>query len=429
MLSVGDKVAVGVSGGADSVCLLHLLSRIKDEYGIMLKVVHVNHNIRGEEAKRDENFVRSLCAELNVELKVFSIDVPALAAECKIGEEECGRKVRYECFNLVGCNKIAVAHTASDNCETVLFNLCRGSSLHGAGGIRPVRDNIIRPLIEMTRQDVEAYCKENNLEYVTDSTNLTDEYTRNKIRLDVVPKLKEINTAFERNLCRFSHIARQEDEYLDKLAQKLLDDILTDKGYSRNLFFEGDSVLRQRAVTILLKKHYGCDYEARQIDLCIKSISESKRLQLSKGLFLECGEYFYFSDGYDASLQPWSVDAHIGETETPAGIYIIEKAAVKDIPYKQRPYAVDFDKLNFSTLKLRSRKTGDTLSDPVRKVSKSIKKLFIEAKIPEYQRNAIPVLESGGELVWVKGFRTDKKYCITDSSEYAVIIKEKRNES
>ncbi len=197
MIDRGDTVVVGVSGGADSVCLLHFLSTIRGEYDIVLKAVHINHGIRGEEAERDEIFVKSLCEKLCVELFTFHRDVPSLAKEFGLGIEECGRRVRYEAFSSLNADKIAVAHTSSDNFETVLFNLIRGTSLTGISGIKPKRDKIIRPLINITRSEVEDYCAENELDYIIDSTNLSTEYTRHKIRHNVIPILKSINPSAE----------------------------------------------------------------------------------------------------------------------------------------------------------------------------------------------------------------------------------------
>ena len=185
MLNQGDSVIVALSGGADSVALLNVICSFKEKYNLKIYAAHLNHGIRGEEAERDENFCKILCDKLNIELFTKRINIRQLAKVQKISEELCGRNERYSFFENLSRRlnaKIATAHTASDNAETVLFNLARGSSLGGISGILPVRDNIIRPLIYVTRAEVEQYCKENNLDYVTDSTNLTDDYTRNHIR-------------------------------------------------------------------------------------------------------------------------------------------------------------------------------------------------------------------------------------------------------
>ena len=204
MLSPGAAVIAAVSGGADSMAMLLFLMKISERYSLSLTVAHVNHGLRGEEARRDEEYVRSFCEKNSLRFEVLHADVATLAKQSGETCEECGRRVRYEFFESIDKNaKIATAHTASDNAETMLFNLARGSSLKGLCGIPPVRGNIIRPLIFCTREDIEVFCRENSLDFVTDSTNLTLDYSRNKIRHIAVPALKEINSAFEENASHF----------------------------------------------------------------------------------------------------------------------------------------------------------------------------------------------------------------------------------
>ena len=215
MLSGVRSVAVGVSGGADSMSLVHILSSLKEEYGIILKVVHVNHNLRGQEALRDENKVRDFCNKNNIECLVFSEDIRLIARQKGIGEEECGRIVRYECFEKANCDVVAVAHSLSDSIETMVFNMIRGAGSKGLCGIPPVREpNIIRPLIDCTRQEIEAYCCENGIEYLTDSTNLLDDYTRNFIRHNIVGAFSHINKGYEKNISCLMDIVAQENDYL-----------------------------------------------------------------------------------------------------------------------------------------------------------------------------------------------------------------------
>ena len=178
----------------NSTALLSVFVSLKEKYNLSIYAAHINHNIRGDEAKRDENFCKILCEKFNAELFIKSVDVPTLAKTAeKFSEELCGRNVRYAFFEELSqkfCAKIATAHTASDNAETLIFNIARGASLAGLSAIPPKRGNIIRPLIELSRGDIESYCEENNLEYVTDSTNLADDYTRNYIRHNIIPCLK-----------------------------------------------------------------------------------------------------------------------------------------------------------------------------------------------------------------------------------------------
>ena len=182
MLKQGDSIAAGISGGADSVCLFFVLLRLKEKYGLKLKVIHVMHGIRGDEAERDKDFVKALCKRHNVPFFCKKADVPALAKDRGMSVEEAGRYVRYEAFEEAGCDVTAVAHNANDLAETVLFNLIRGSMVTGLCGIQPVNGRIIRPLLCVTREEIEEYLTLCDEKWINDSTNYDNEYSRNKIR-------------------------------------------------------------------------------------------------------------------------------------------------------------------------------------------------------------------------------------------------------
>ena len=220
MIQKGDRIVVGVSGGADSVCLFHVLLKLAPVYDLTLFAVHVNHGIRGEEADEDEAYVKKLCSEHQVSFTAVKADVRALAAKEGLSEEEAGRKVRYEAFyhsfTKNKCNKIAIAHNRNDNAETILFHLFRGSGIKGLTGIPPVRDVIIRPLLNTGRDEIEAYLKENGIGYQTDGTNLTQDYSRNKIRHQIISFAKEeINTAAIEHIVSASNKLAEIDHYLD----------------------------------------------------------------------------------------------------------------------------------------------------------------------------------------------------------------------
>lgn len=261
MLSPGAAVIAAVSGGADSMAMLLFLMKIRERYSLSLTVAHVNHGLRGEEARRDENYVRSFCEKNGLRFEVLHADVAALAKQRGESCEECGRRVRYEFFESIDKNaKIATAHTASDNAETMLFNLARGSSLKGLCGIPPVRGNIIRPLIFCTREEIEAFCRENSLDFVTDSTNLTLDYSRNKIRRIAVPALKEINSAFEENASHFSQNAALDEDFLEGETKALLLSAQADGGLSCEALLSahprGLTSVRQFAVHPLASVEY-----------------------------------------------------------------------------------------------------------------------------------------------------------------------------
>ena len=224
MLLRGDHVLAGVSGGADSVCLLLVLLELQKEYRLTLTVVHVEHGIRGEDSRRDAAFVESLCARLGVELKVFYEDAVAFSKEHGMTLEEGARELRYtrfsEVLNKDGANRIAVAHNQNDSGETLLFHLARGSGLKGMCGIVPVRGKVIRPLLCVSRREIEDFLRERGQEFCTDATNLDILYSRNKIRHQVLPLLTEINAQAVEHLYQSARYVSEAVELVEELVQK-----------------------------------------------------------------------------------------------------------------------------------------------------------------------------------------------------------------
>ena len=244
LIQNGDKIIVGLSGGPDSISLINVLDEIRKdkttglEFGII--AAHINHNIR-EEAKSDEDYVVKYCKEKNIEVYVLSIDINKKAKEEKKGTEETGRNARYEFFEQIliktKANKIATAHTANDNAETVLMNIIRGSGTSGLKGIRPIRDDkFIRPLIETTREEIEEYCKKNNLNPRIDKTNFENDYTRNKTRNILIPLIKEqFNPNIIMTINRLSDIINEENEYLEKLTKQKYKEILIEEKIGKQI--------------------------------------------------------------------------------------------------------------------------------------------------------------------------------------------------
>lgn len=423
MLKDARTVAVGISGGADSVCLLHFLSRIREKYGIVLSAVHVNHNIRGEEAARDEAFVKDFCKMLNVDCTVFSVDVPSLAKERSISEEECGRQVRYDCFNKIGADVIAVAHTLSDSVETVIFNLTRGTGLKGICGIPPVRDNIIRPLIEITRQDVENYCHENGLKYVIDSTNLSDDYTRNKIRHSVIPTLKSINPGFEKSVLRFENNIYDDNSYIEQKAEQLLNDSKCKNGFALAAFQKAHASVQKRAISNIISSALSKPVEARHIDLCFNAVSNGNgKIELSKGLYILVTNDIISIHKAAQKAESWSCMLVNGAFFTPFGSYTLEKCNVSVLSTEDYENAIDA-KTVFGDMILTSRTSGDKYTDYKRKNTKTLKKLFNEKKIPIEDRDKIAILKDRNDVLWVEGIGVNAKHRINKKSEYAYIIK------
>lgn len=235
MLPKGSRVLCAVSGGADSMCLLHWLYTMREKRDIELFAAHFEHGLRGEESRRDAIFTQKQCEKLGVPCTVGHGDVTAFAAERKIGTEEAARELRYqfleETAERLGCSRIATAHNLNDNAETILMNLCRGSGTRGLAGIPPVRGKIVRPLLQTSRSEIEAYLMENCIAHVEDSTNSSDDYTRNRIRHRLLPLLTEENPAVLTAIGRTAELLREDDECLCREAERFL---------IRNL--DGDSI-------------------------------------------------------------------------------------------------------------------------------------------------------------------------------------------
>ena len=393
MLEIGDKVIVGLSGGADSVCLLNSFIELKSEYDLTIYAAHLNHMLRGAEADSDEAFVRRLCGEKSIELFCERADIRRLAREKKISEELCGREVRYEMFERLSRRlnaKIATAHTASDNAETVIFNLTRGAGISGLSGIAPKRDNIIRPLIYVNRAEVEAYCAENALDFVTDSTNLSDDYTRNKLRHSVIPVLKELNPDFESAVSRECETLREVNSFLEIKADDALAAALTENGFDRKTLLALPKAVRTEALCRLFKEN-GVQPDYKLISLVDSIIKSGGAVNLGNGV---------------RAVSKQSTLRFITDEGTEQFSEIELKSDTEFI-YNKKQYSVK--ELNIDKkLVFRTRRAGDFIRLKNRGVSKTIKKLFNELHIPDEKRSAVMLAASGSEVFWIEGYSTGK---------------------
>lgn len=289
MLHSCDTVIVALSGGADSVSLLRVMCALKQQYKISVQACHLNHSLRGALSDGDENFCKMLCKSLKVPIVSKKINV----AEQKIkheSTEEAARRLRYaffdECLERAGKESaLAAAHTANDNAETVLLNLTRGTGLKGLCGIPPVRGRIVRPLIERTRKEVEEYLLVLRQEYVTDHTNFSEEYSRNKIRLSVIPKLLEIDPALFGVISRMTENLRLDSEYLEQLAGEALLNARTERGYNAAMLYALPAPVRSRAVRRILSEG-GIEPSALRINTAVSLLQKrSARFNPCKNRF------------------------------------------------------------------------------------------------------------------------------------------------
>lgn len=257
MIKKGDKIIVALSGGADSVTLLHCLNEIKEIIGFELFACHVNHNLRGKDSDEDQAYAESLCGKMNIPIRVFSIDVLGTAQKHQSVEERA-RALRYEAFSEEASRlgaKVATAHNSCDNTETVFLNMLRGTGLKGLCGIPPVRDYLIRPLILCTREEIEKYCKDKGLVFVTDKTNFSTAYTRNKIRLELLPKAIEINPSIYDGISRMTASLTEDSAFLEEMARtKLAEAKLEDHSYSSEKLALLPRPLLARAISLILRE-------------------------------------------------------------------------------------------------------------------------------------------------------------------------------
>ncbi len=416
------SLLVGLSGGADSVVLLYLLKKEAVKYGFSLFALHVNHMIRAGEADRDEYFCRSLCEKWNIPFTAVKANVPEIAEDRKLGLEEAARNCRYEIFDRFcrenSIEKIATAHNASDNLETVIFNLARGSSLKGLCGIPAVRSNIIRPLIFCTKKEIIEYASENLIEYVYDSTNSDTDYSRNLIRHKIVPELLKINPSTEDAVTRMTLLVREDGDFIEKKAAKFTDN------RCESLAALDDAILNRvikNAYTSSGGKETLNYTHISNIKGLVLSNIEHSRIALPNGIYalIKGSRLVFVKNENEKKESPYRIDLKMGENIIPEDGSIIfickeneENTAKREeiskyLIKKQNIYKISikaelsFDIMNFS-LSARSRADGDRYV--FGGMTRKVKKLFSEKKLPLDYRATIPVIECGGEIVWIPSF-------------------------
>lgn len=417
MLQVGDRIIVGISGGADSVALLHALREDcrSPNACAKLEAAHLNHNLRGAESARDERFVRELCAGWGIPLTVESRPVAELAAATGRSVELCAREERYAFFRRLG-GKTATAHTLDDSAETVLLNLARGAGLRGLCGIPPVRGNIIRPLILCTRAEVEAYCAAHGLEYVTDSTNLSDLYTRNKLRHRVIPVLREINPAFPQGLGAMSHSLRVDEDYLDGLAREALaDSALGGRRWDAGAIAGQPEPIRRRMLCRILVLH-DIPVERRRIERVEALLCAGGAARLSSRWVCRCGcGVLELAPALRESVRmmtPVVLQAPFQSAEIRVfsdkvlTLTVCERTIFEEsinILPNGFQNALDCDKID-RIVTIRQRAPGDAIRLAGRGCTKTLKKLYNEAGLTARQRERTLVLAGMDGLLWVEGF-------------------------
>lgn len=460
MLASGDKVLAAVSGGADSVCLLNVLCELKQRLNITVYAAHLNHMIRGDEAERDEAYVRRLCNSLGVKCFVRKADVPKLAEEQGLTLEEAGRKARYDFFAELrqkeNIDKIATAHNKNDCAETVLMRIIRGTGIDGLGGISYTReDGVIRPLLSTERKEIESYLAERNIDFCTDSTNSDNTYMRNRIRNELIPYLeKSFNPKITDTLIRFSEIASEDARFLNGYAERLCERINNPlpkhKPYA--LYIETllmlESSIRSRLVRITAKKVIGDvklehKHICRILSLLEKNSGTSVDLPFKLRVKNEYGWLIFESTAENAEESKKTVsDGEFFLRVYPLEKYYLEKLEAeislklvepKLYRRKANEQLLDFDKLEGKKLILRSRASGDRIACFDDGRTKKIKSIFIDYKIPQEDRKKIPLLcvcdGDKEEIAAIVGLRVSEKYKITKETGRSLAIEYRKCKS
>lgn len=407
MFNIGDSVVCGLSGGADSVCLLLSLCELRERLGISVEALHVNHCLRGSESDRDEEFCRILCARLGVPFTAERCDVSGYAAERSLSTELAARELRYEIFRRNTQGKLlATAHNSDDNLETVLLNLARGTALKGLAGIPPVRGNIVRPLLAVTRAEIEAFLAERGQDFVTDSTNLTDDYTRNKIRHRIIPLLREINPSLNSTFVSSADGLRDENAYIEAMTDSAECECLDGNRLTGLAGY--DTVIRSRCISRLLVRN--------SLPVSHERIRECEGILVNGGKLNISGDIYFVSDGKTAELRTIpaaeastevSAPLKVGKNSIFSGITLIcelidreEFDRRRDVNKKLTFYALDYDKIKGEAV-LRSRRNGDRIQLRGRDFRSSVKKLINE-NIPPAERRTLHFIEDSEGTVFAE---------------------------
>lgn len=432
MLEKGDRVLVALSGGADSTALLYVMKELEEELGTEVFAANLNHNIRGDEGNGDSLFVKELCEKLGVKLFYKSVDIPCLSKCGGIGEEECGRRERYlffdEAAKEIGSAKIATGHHLNDNAETVLFHLFRGCSGRGLSGIGYVRGNIIRPFLDVQKSEIEAYLTERGLRWREDSTNFSNEYTRNNIRNVIIPKIKEIFPDAERKIVSSAHSAASDEEYFISEARR--SGALVRGGIDAEKFCSLPESVKRRAAIIALEEWRVKNTDSEKIRaVCDIALGGTGRQRdVGSGVRI-INDYGFV---HPCSLRKTDLERTVKKGENASfevfGGYIELKTVDKCEKMRNNKIMAVFDADKAGDIVFRTRRDGDTIAPTGMKGTKKLKQLFIDMKIPREKRDLIILAAKGSDILFVPGVRVSRLCEPDGETKSFLIIKYVRSE-
>lgn len=428
MIERGEHIVAGISGGADSVCLLFVLLRLRETQGIQVTAVHVNHLLRGKAADGDESFVAELCKRHDVPCRVFRIHAAAEARKRSCSLEEAGREIRRESMKSVleevHADKIAFAHHQGDNAETVLMNLCRGSQVKGMRGILPVAGEFIHPLLCVGKSEIEEALSERGVSWQIDATNFENDYTRNRVRNQVMGELLKINPAAEEHICRMAEKMSELWEYMEDETGTYIRECVEEKGNGtlirKETFQKIPYVFREEVIRAVLADVCGSEKDLMAVH--VRDILELMEKQPGRRLSLPYGVRAF--RGYEGVLL--RKENRQGKPEAKQEMprfrmRVFERRGGEKWPNTPYTKWFDYDIIKNSLI-MRTRREGDFLTITADGKKQTIKKFFINQKIPSEERDTVPLIADGDEIVWIVGYRQNQAYQITEKTKHIVEI-------
>ncbi|WP_286945674.1 tRNA lysidine(34) synthetase TilS [Acetobacterium sp. UBA5834] len=450
ILEAGDHVLIGVSGGADSLALLYFLDKYANQFEITLGVAHLHHGLRGAAADADEEFVKEFCRARNIPFFSRQRNIRQISQIEKISVEEAGRKERYGFFSVIaaehGYNRIAMGHHINDQAETMLMRLIRGTGVKGVSGIKSSRDNLyIRPFLCLEKKEILEYCKTHKLAFRTDATNFQRDYTRNKIRLDIMPMVLEINPRAEVHFNEFTKIAYEYEAFFEKYVDLIEDRILGSEinrvVINRDVWLGEEPVVQKEILRRAIFRFKGSlkEIEYNHITAFYSLLKSDKTIWE-----IHFPHDIHVSRRYDRVMVS-EKEVQLDVMITPKRILvnktylfakehlIVETKLVTPAEFKNKrcffskevenhcEKYFDYDKIK-GILVLRSRQSGDYFYPPGLLGKKSIKKYFIDKKIDRNRRNEIPLLVVDNEVLWILGYAINQRFLANDDTKKIIRV-------
>lgn len=407
MLSKGDRVLIGVSGGADSIALLEFFVSVKEKYDLDICVAHIEHGIRGEDSVSDAEFVENYCKKLGVKFYLKTIDAPNLAKKAKMGVEEYSRMARYDFFNTIECDKIATAHNLTDNIETLLFRLARGTGLKGACSIPAVRGKIIRPFIEVSSSEIRKWCNDNNIPYRVDCTNSDSAYSRNLIRLEILPLFEKLNVNYQDNIDDFISDVNEDYAFIDDYVKSIYPKIVKDNEIDLPKLNELDLSIKKR-ILIMFFNENGYSLNRIHLQSVIDITLKSGKSQIKENVFA-------ISAKGKIRLAKFN---DLNKKDK----FVTKILNIDEFKDKNIDFYCDCDKI-VGNIIIRARQAGDRIKPAGRNVSKTLKKLFNESAYPIEKRDKNIVVCDDFGIVGVIGLCADERVKVDCNTAKILTIK------